>query len=342
MTSYVASAAAADTLSELRRPSIGMLTIRSQRSRTSRDRPAPSAPSTRQMPSTARSPSSNSDRSAASSRPTTQMPASRQRAERGRQPGHDGDRHVLDGPRRGLGDGRRDVHGTMAWHHHAVDPGAVAAADDGAQVAGIGDPVDGDEERRPAASLAAQDRPRSASGMASAWRCTPCGASLRARPPACGGRRRRCGTRLAAAIATMSSTRRRSPRPDSALIQISCTRRRRRAAARGRPGGPRPARRRAPCPPCRVRIGRRAVAPDRAGAPGAAAAWRRARADGLRRSVDRAPPLAAGAGPPRRRRSPSPARPAAVRLPAGRVAGRPPRPPLPLRRRRAGLTVRLA
>ena len=55
----------------------GCSTIMSHRSRTSRDKPAPSAPSTRQIASRARSPSSNSVRSAASSRPTTQMPALR-------------------------------------------------------------------------------------------------------------------------------------------------------------------------------------------------------------------------------------------------------------------------
>jgi len=49
----VANDAAADTFSELSRPLIGMLTIRSQRSRTKRDKPAPSAPNTKQMPSAA-------------------------------------------------------------------------------------------------------------------------------------------------------------------------------------------------------------------------------------------------------------------------------------------------
>ena len=90
--------------------------------------------------------------------------------QRRRQPGDEGDRHVLDGAGRRLGDGRRDVHGAVAGQEHAVHAGAVAAAHDRAEVAGVGDAVDGDEERRPAR----------AGG----------GSGRRARPPAAGRRRR--------------------------------------------------------------------------------------------------------------------------------------------------------
>ena len=51
----------------------------------------------------------------------------------------------------------------MAGQDHAVDAGAVAAADDRAEVAGVGDAVDGDEERRPAldgAGSTSRSRPR--------------------------------------------------------------------------------------------------------------------------------------------------------------------------------------
>ena len=37
-------------------------------------------------------------------------------------------RHVLDRAGRGLGNGRRDVHGAMTRQHDTVDAGAVAAA----------------------------------------------------------------------------------------------------------------------------------------------------------------------------------------------------------------------
>ena len=91
---------------------------------------------------------SNSVRSAASSSPTTQIPSSRSRASVAGSPRNEGDRHVLDGAGRRLGDGRRDVHGPVAREEHPVDAGAVAVADDRPEVARIGDAVDGDQERR--------------------------------------------------------------------------------------------------------------------------------------------------------------------------------------------------
>ena len=93
---------------------------------------------------------SNSTRSASSSSPTTQMPASFIIAKRLRQAADHGHRHVLDRTGGGLGDRGRDVHRAMPWQHDAVDAGTVAAAQQRAEVARIGDTVDRDQERHAA------------------------------------------------------------------------------------------------------------------------------------------------------------------------------------------------
>ena len=71
---------------------------------------------------------------------------------------------------------------TARWRGRSTpcDAGAVAAADDRAEVAGVGDAVDGDEERRLARAPPRSGRARSASGSGAAKAITPCGASLRA------------------------------------------------------------------------------------------------------------------------------------------------------------------
>jgi len=104
-TSYVASAAAALTFGELRRPRIGMLTITcSARGRPGRR----TLGAEHEADAVAGQSRGRTGRVAPSSRPTTQIPASLAREARG-QAADERHRHVLDCAA-ALGHGRRHVH----------------------------------------------------------------------------------------------------------------------------------------------------------------------------------------------------------------------------------------
>ncbi len=60
---------------------------------------------------------------------------------------------MLDGPGGGLRDGRRDVRRTVAGQHDPGDTGTLRRAEDRAEVAGIGDAVEEQQERRRAVAL---------------------------------------------------------------------------------------------------------------------------------------------------------------------------------------------
>jgi hypothetical protein len=64
----------------------------------------------------------------------------------------DGEGEVLDRPGGRLGDGRRETGGAVAREDDAPDAGALGAAEEGAEVAGVGD-AGGDEEERRGAVL---------------------------------------------------------------------------------------------------------------------------------------------------------------------------------------------
>ena len=137
-----------------------------------------------------------------------------------------------------------------------VDACALGGAQQRAEVAGVGDPVDGDQERRRAPGCRRARSRASASGSGAALASTPCGASVRAsaasfaRPTSLHRH-----PRARAASSAMSS--RIGARSASAAIQTSWTRRAcPRAAARARPGGPRPARRRPAARCSTARLGR--------------------------------------------------------------------------------------
>ena len=121
-------------------------------------------------------------------------------------PGDEGDRHVLDGAGRRLGDGRRDVHGPVARH------AARRATPAPSQLRMIAPRLPGSVT--PSMATRNGGRPgrrlirsaSSASGSAAAKAITPCGASLRARASSLPRATWATGTRLAAARATMSAT----------------------------------------------------------------------------------------------------------------------------------------
>ena len=56
---------------------------------------------------------------------------------------------MLDRTRSGFGNGGGDMNRAMAGQHDTVNPGAIAATQQRAEIAGVGDAVDGDQERRP-------------------------------------------------------------------------------------------------------------------------------------------------------------------------------------------------
>ena len=189
---------------------------------------------------------SHSPVAASPSRPTTHTPAAREllrarpAARRRRRTGR-----CSTAPAAALVTVGRDVHGPVAGQHDPGGAGALRRAQQRAEVAGVGDAVDGDEERRRAAS-AAWPGPRAASRRAAPpWPARP--AAPRSAPRRRTWRRPtdRTGTRSDSASSTMSArTSRRlllgraaTPRAPGAGG---------RAAARARPGGPRPDRRRAP------------------------------------------------------------------------------------------------
>ena len=64
------------------------------------------------------------------------------------QAAHRGHRQVLDGAGRGLGDRGRDVHGPVLGQDHAGHAGALGGAQQRAEVAGVGDAVAAQQERR--------------------------------------------------------------------------------------------------------------------------------------------------------------------------------------------------
>ena len=190
---------------------------------------------------------SNSDRSAASSRPTTQMPCSLSWVSVAGQTADERDRHVLDRAGRRLRHGRRDVHRAMSRQEDPVDAGAVAVADDRAEVARIGDAIDRDEERL--ASLPAPEQFGEVSLLEThregddALRRLALGAGLelrasdrRHRHPVCLGQFEDVGDGF-----VVEQFRR---QPD--LVDLA---RSRRSATRGSPGDPRSDRRRGPCCP---------------------------------------------------------------------------------------------
>ena len=200
----------------------------------------------------------------------------------------------------------------MAGQDHAGHPGALGAAQHRAQVVGVGDPVEHQQERAP---VPGSGRHRSSSGVSSigvARATTPCGAVG-------AGQRRRCAaptrtrpcTRRRAARASISSRMAAASMPSA--ISSDRTGGGRRSAARGRPGGPRPGRRpgpRAGALPARLPGGRA----DPGGCtglplpPAGAARHRRA--------------ARSASGPTRPPRVPVPARPAPPRRRAGRFRRR--------------------
>ena len=202
----------------------------------------------------------------------------------------------------------RDVDGPVAGQHDARDARALGRAQEGAEVAGIGDAVDGDEERRPSVG---RGRDRQLVELGLRERLGPgddalgrVGAGLgvelgagRPAGPAPGGRRpARPGRR-----ADRRGGRPRRPRPGARTCGAAP-----RAAARARPGGPRPGRRR-----------------------GRAGGWRRRRWVGRRPSRARRRAGAAPRLPPPPLPRPPAPRPPATRF--GRSGRRPmPRPPRPV------------
>ena len=151
-------------------------------------------------------------------------PGVAQPAERGRQPADERHRHVLDRAGRRLGHRRRDVHRPVPRQQHPVDTGAVAVAHDRAEVARVGDAVDGDEERRRARAAADQlgevglgQRGGEGDHALRAPRCGP-------RRRACRGRRRRPAPGWPRPARRCRRRRRRRAGPSS--IQISWTLRR--------------------------------------------------------------------------------------------------------------------
>ena len=262
-----------------------------------------------------------------------------QPGQRGRQARHEGDRHVLDGAGRRLGHGRGDVDGPVPGDEHTLHAGAVAVADDRPEVAGVGDAVDGDEERRPARPAALISSSRSASGSGAAKAMTPCGASLRARASSLVRATWAIGTRLALARATMSATPS-SGVPSWAIssveIQISWTRRRpARSSSRiaWRPSTwspPRPLAPRAGCGSAARRCAgsgrcarrrrlRGSTERARGRRPGLLGRWRRRGAAGLPRGGPSGGSTGASGAGPRRGAGPAGARPR-----------RPPPPALPV------------
>ena len=176
---------AAATLSDGRAPAIGIDATTSHRWRTRRDRPSPSDPTTSTRGSVARV-RSNRLVSPSSARPTTQQPSSLARARAAGRPGTDGQGDVLDRAGGGLGHRRGDVGRPAAGEDGAGGARPVGAAQEGAQVAGVGDPVEGEEERaggrrrRRRRSGRRHRSSKSASGRGAAWARTPWGASVAA------------------------------------------------------------------------------------------------------------------------------------------------------------------
>ena len=78
-----------------------------------------------------------------------------QLAQRGRHPAHHGEGQVLDGPGGRLGDGRRQAGRAVARQHDAGDAGALGAAQERAQVPGVGDAGRHQQERRRAVPVRA-------------------------------------------------------------------------------------------------------------------------------------------------------------------------------------------
>ena len=160
-------------------------------------------------------------RSASTSRPTTQTPSSLQPRERRGQATDERHRQVLDGPGGRLGDRRGDVDGAVPGQHDAGRAGALGRAQQRAEVARIGDAVDGDEERAWRRSRTAwrgrRGRPRAA---ARPWRARPAA-------PRCGPRRRAC-LRLTSRTGTRISRRargcRRRPRASSRSVATHTSR----------------------------------------------------------------------------------------------------------------------
>ena len=113
---------------DARRPTNGIDTSWSQRSRARRLSPAPSAPSTRATGSSARSqvPQRPVGRAVEAEDPDA---GSLHRAQGGGQPADDRHRQVLDRAGRRLRDRRRDVDGAVPGQHHAGDAGALGRAE---------------------------------------------------------------------------------------------------------------------------------------------------------------------------------------------------------------------
>ena len=292
-----------------------MATTSSQRSRTAGTGPGP-RPRARGTPARRRRARSQRDvvgRAVEARRPT--RPASRRRARAVGQPADHGDRQVLDGAGRRLGDRRGDVDGPVPGQDDAGHAGALGRAQEGAEVARVGDAVERHEERRPCRRRAASQVVEVGLGQ----RCGEgehalgrVGAGLRRRSRPCPRRRPAPGS--AAASSRMSS------RIGDVVEVVGHPRPRgpgaaRRAAARAPPGGPRPGRRRGPVLPTTSPAApalRHRAAP--AGGPG--------RGDAGRRRA--APAAALASAPPARLPPPWPGS-------ARRCAPRPPLPPAPPR-----------
>ena len=220
-------------------------------------------------------------RSAASSRPTIQQPSSLQRCERRRQAAA---RSPSGGARRRPAAALATVGVTCTarWRrqHDAGGTGALGGAQERAEVAGIGDAVDGHEERRRAARRRAGEVVELGLGQRAAFASTPWGASLRACGVELPAAHLRIGTRsVGGQVDDVGRPRRCPPDRWPPTSRGPCGGRR--AAARARPGDLRPARRRDPArrvrrsAPARRRAAARAGRPARpagARAPGAATA----------------------------------------------------------------------
>ena len=140
-------AAAAATFNEPNRPRRGMAATTSQRWRTNRDKPAPSAPRTSATGPVATGSWCRRRRAAAVEAHDPDA-GGLQALERRRQPADEGDGQVLDGAGGGLRDRGGHVHRPVAGQHDPGGAGALGRAKDRAEVAGVGDAVDDHQERR--------------------------------------------------------------------------------------------------------------------------------------------------------------------------------------------------
>ena len=206
-TAWSATAAAADTLRLSSRPWSGIDATMSHRSRVSRASPRPSAPSTTTTGPSATVIASTSVSPSPSS-PTVQTSAPAGVVEEARNPGHERDGEVLHRAGRGLERGRSEPRRALAGQHHAVDTGSLGRPEDRAEVPGVRDTVERDDEGVGRGGAGRRPQPRGSARRAPG---DPEGPPIAREPPAAARSTGRTGTPRPRASVAISSA------PDASL-----------------------------------------------------------------------------------------------------------------------------